>query len=335
MQVSCKLSASVAFYLESQQLDTTELWERSSFSREQLQDPSFWISAQELERWLEDVLQTFRNSLPGDLIEQVGLANPQLHAWGALDSVLKLMNKPQDVWTQPSRFLSYFIFPEPPVENLKKERQLVSFDLPLAREQYPLTTKLLKCLFETLPVFMNQPVSKVEWSHIHVRISFADSAQQELSQGGAESKQLSPDLGRELLNVLQSDHKSLENQYQNLRSSFELLQLENQTLRIALEKIQQAEQRQWLEAQSTEPHRTSVHNDLSEMASVALEHNLSALQDYMTRAEQLIVLLVGSEKSNPVVQQSMKKVDWDKIPESFKNKVAEARAILKKKRGEK
>ena len=49
------------------------------------------------------------------LITAVGHQCKDLRAWGVLDSVIKMMQKPQDLFLQPHRLLSYFVSPAPPV----------------------------------------------------------------------------------------------------------------------------------------------------------------------------------------------------------------------------
>jgi hypothetical protein len=47
-----------------------------------------------------------------------------------------------------------------------------------------------------------------------------------------------------------------------------------------------------------------------------------------------VTLLIGQDRNSPQIKLAMKKVDWEKVPENFSQKLFEARSILKRKRGE-
>jgi hypothetical protein len=79
-----------------------------------------------------------------------GHSTPKKKVWGVLDSVLRMMPRPQEIFQQPEKFLGYFISPEPPVENIVRTENGISFDIPLPAEQYPLVTTYLKSAFEAL-----------------------------------------------------------------------------------------------------------------------------------------------------------------------------------------
>jgi signal transduction histidine kinase len=52
--------------------------------------------------------------------------------------------------------------------------------------------------------------------------------------------------------------------------------------------------------------------------------NVHRLNDYMVRAQQLIVLLVGQDRLNPQVREAMRRTDWDYIKTEFPNISADA-----------
>ncbi len=330
MQISCKLTYTAILFLEAQGLDLTELWEQSPYPEDLLSDSSFWLQASEMEAWLAQIENRYGAQVEGDLLEKIGHASPELRSWGALDSVLKMMSRPQDIWSQPAKILSYFISPEPPIENLMKKISEISFDVPIISEQYPLVSRVLRASFESLPQFVNQGFAKVTWEGIHLKISFSETDQAGLLPV-RDRLQLSPTLGQDLIEALRSNQKNLEEQHRELKTKYDL----------AMQELQKSEksksfQSLSLEALASPPeiNTPAIQNDLSEMASVAFEHHLSAMNDYMVRAQQLVTLLIGQDRNSPQIKLAMKKVDWEKVPENFSQKLFEARSILKRKRGE-
>src|ERR1051325_2650402 len=94
-------------------------------------------------------------------LEDVAHRAVDLKSWGPLDSVLKLMDSPQEILAQPERFLSYFISPPPPVANVKKSRDSLSFETPISEQEFPLVTSYLKAAIEALPTFVGRPMVQV------------------------------------------------------------------------------------------------------------------------------------------------------------------------------
>ena len=156
MHFSCKISNAVLTVLEQQGEDLSPLYEQIHLPMELLKDSSYWMTAPEMENFLETVLR-----LPlkreENILQRAGHEGPELRAWGVLDSVLRMMPHPQEIFNQPEQFLSYFISPKPPIENLRRDEASISFDLPLPAEQYPLVTTYPKATVESLPVYVGQP----------------------------------------------------------------------------------------------------------------------------------------------------------------------------------
>jgi hypothetical protein len=125
---SCKISKSVLAYLESEGEDLSLLQDRFGLPEEFLKDPSHWITATEMESFLsvaEDIYTDRKN-----LIKKSASSTAQLRSWGVLDSVLRLMPSMREIWSQPTKFLSYFISPEPPIDHFEQTNLSVAFDLP-------------------------------------------------------------------------------------------------------------------------------------------------------------------------------------------------------------
>ena len=115
------------------------------FHRNFLRDPTCWLEAHEVEEFLRNIDREFGDkAIEHTLMTEVGLNCYALRSWGVLDSVLRMMSNPEDIFGQPQRILSYFISPAPPVANVLRKDGSVSFDLPLSPEEYPFFSEYLK-----------------------------------------------------------------------------------------------------------------------------------------------------------------------------------------------
>lgn len=327
MFLSCKISNSVLTALESQGEDLTSLFEQTHLSAELLRDSSYWISAPDMEAFLE--LAT-RLPLKSDcnILQRAGHDGPELRAWGVLDSVLKMMPRPQEIFNQPEQFLSYFISPKPPVENLRRSEAEVSFDLPLPAEQYPLVTTYLKAAFESLPVYVGQPSAHCEWQEISVRITWSIPQNSIFTEGVGH--QISPELFQSLIEDLQRTQRERED-LQKYIGDLESKMRDYEKMKISLNTA---------EASSTEspgkasmlPHEgTLSHLDFdSESPSYVMGQNLARLHDYMVRAQQLITMLAAQGKMTPAVKEAMRRVDWDFVKGQYPRTISESMEVLRK-----
>ncbi|WP_413292839.1 hypothetical protein ACLSU7_15630 [Bdellovibrio sp. HCB185ZH] len=326
---SCKISNSVLTVLEEQGEDLTPLYEQTHLSVELLRDSSYWISAPDMEQFLEMCLR-----LPlkkdGDVLTRAGHNGPELRAWGVLDSVLRMMPRPQEIFNQPEQFLSYFISPKPPIDNLRKDEVSISFDLPLPAEQYPLVTTYLKAAFESLPVYVGQPLARCEWSGITLKLSWATQQQTIFSENENVGHQVSPDLFQSLLNDLQRTQREREDLQKYVGD------LEDKIRTFEKQRQQQAAQ---IEAADTIegkasliPHEGSLaHLNFDvESPAYSLNQNLARMHDYMVRAQQLITMLASQGKTNPAVKEAMRRVDWEFVKTEYPRTVFKSMELVKK-----
>lgn len=331
MHFSCKISNSVLTLLEQQGEDITTLYEQTPISVELLRDSSYWISAPDMENLLEVALRlplkTYSESDSGNVLQRAGHNGPELRAWGVLDSVLRMMPRPQEIFNQPEQFLSYFISPKPPIENLHRTEMGISFDLPLQADQYPLVTTYLKAAFESLPVFVGQPPAKCEWNGINLKLNW--SAQQTTILDESVGHQVSPELFQSLIDDLQKTQRERED-LQKYVSDLEakMRDYEKQNLVAAITA-----------PAANDPNKTSLFpNDGalarldfdSESPSYVLSQNLARLHDYMVRAQQLITMLAAQGKMTPAVKEAMRRVDWEFVKTQYPRTVLESMEVIKK-----
>jgi hypothetical protein len=122
---SCKITHGILSYLESEKVDLSAYFSETDIPWELLRDSSYWMRAPDMEAFLE------RLALKEEVLIRAGHRTPKNRVWGVLDSVLRMMPQPQEIFHQPEKFLSYFISPEPPIENLERLSSGLSFDIPL------------------------------------------------------------------------------------------------------------------------------------------------------------------------------------------------------------
>lgn len=325
MHFSCKISNAVLKILEEQNEDLAPLYEQTHLPVEFLRDPSYWISAPDMENFLELVLR-IPLKRDGNILQRAGHEGPTLRAWGVLDSVLRMMPRPQEIFNQPEQFLSYFISPKPPIENLRRDQFSISFDLPLPAEQYPSVTSYLKAAFESLPVYVGQPPAKCEWQGISIKLNW--STQQNSIFKENVGHQVSPALFQSLIEDLQRTQRQREDLQKYVSDLEEKIRnFEKQKI-----KAKKEEQSESTEATSLLPQEGTLPNLSfdSESPAYVLNQNLARMHDYMVRAQQLITMLAAQNKMSPSVKEAMRRVDWEHVKTQYPLTVFESMELVKK-----
>lgn len=327
MHFSCKISNAVLTILEQQGEDISSLYEQTHLSFELLRDSSYWITAPDMEEFLELALR-----LPlkrdGNILQRAGHEGPQIRAWGVLDSVLRMMPRPQEIFNQPEQFLSYFISPKPPVDNLVRDENSISFDLPLPAEQYPLVTTYLKAAFEALPVYVGQPPAVCVWEGISIQLNW--SAEQKSIFSEDVGHQVSPALFQSLIEDLQKTQREREDLQKYVGD------LEQKIRVYEKQKVQNVLAADATEGDSAKdsliPHEGSLAhlNFDAESPGYTLNQNLARLHDYMVRAQQLITMLAAQGKMTPAVKEAMRRVDWEHVKSQYPRTVFESMELVKK-----
>ncbi len=301
MNFSCKITNSVLSFLEASGDDLSPLIETSTLPEEFLKDTSYWLKAQEMEHFLSQVVRLYQGNYDVDLLEKIGHQVPELRSWGLLDSVLRMMPEPQEILSQPERFLGYFISPEPPLANLIKSSGGIQFDLPISSDLYPLTTHHLSRAFETLPLFVGQGLAECRWSGIHVQILW--NSEVSIFSGIDPGHQISPDLLRTVMATLEKTQQELQQKNKELQERSKQVQVP--------------------------ATYDQAPNDLEDF--VRLKNQVSRLSDYLVRAQQVISLLTAMTKTNPMAKEILRRVDWEYVTKTFPASVQECYQIFQKK----
>lgn len=328
MLFSSKISNSILTYLENQGVSLEGLYSSLDVPEEFLRDPSSWMEAPEMENFLKISNTMFQAEDSGvdDLMELVGHKSISLHCWGVLDSVLRMMEKPEDIYLHPERFLSYFISPIPPISELEKsaeKTETISFQIPISSYDYPLTTKYLRGALESLPQFFGKQVAHVEWRGQVLDISW-ESQQDTLFPQRELERNVKPDLVDTLMNSLEKKQKELELKNKELLEKNKLLEEAQKKLESQYkEKIYSEKLSNLTDLAASLAHE--INNPLAYVTS-----NVMRLQDYFVRSTQLITILIGQDRLTPQVKEGMRRTDWSMISKDFPELVKEVNIGLQK-----
>lgn len=310
MHFSCKITHGILTYLESEKVDLSAYFSETDIPWELLRDPSYWMRAPDMEAFLE------RLSLKESDLVKAGHRTPKTRVWGVLDSVLRMMPKPQEIFQQPEKFLSYFISPEPPIENLRRFDSGLSFDIPLPAEQYPMVTAYLRAAFESLPVYVGQTAAHCEWKDIAFKIEWAAEQPSILNEEVTE-RNISPELMQDVIRQLQQSSRSLEEKNRELQRRNEELSLLAQTGGITAAPAAVTPQ----DFSQFEFMKQPVHQ---------VAQNLSRLHDYMVRAQQLVAIITAGQKQTAGIKEAFHRVDWEIVKNRYPQLILESLETLKK-----
>jgi hypothetical protein len=291
---SGKITNSVVGFLVERGVEFSTLTELTELPPEFLRDPTSWLPAKKVESFLAEIDSRFHALSPNhNLLEHVGHQARDLKAWGVLDSVLRMIEKPQDIYLQPQRFISYFVAPSPPIANLQRNAESVAFDLPISYEEYPATNLFLRSALESLPQFIGLEMAEVAWVQTRIVVNWAPS-QVNFELGAAQERRMAPEFMDSIIATLERTEKALEERTR------ELERIKQENTKAAQSKTGDLEK--WFD----------LYRNLNRYSQQVMK-----LQDYFTRSQQLITLLVGQNRLNVQVKEAMKRVGWDTVQTQF------------------
>lgn len=294
MNFSGKITNSCISFLQAQGLELGEICELTDVPSEFLKDPTSWLGARDVENFLQQIENLSVMRLGVDrLFERVGHAAVDLKAWGVLDSVLRMIEKPNDIFLQPQRFISYFISPAPPIANIKRHLHAVTFDIPISFEEFPCVATYLRAAIEAVPQFMGSQMAEATWRQNSLSICW-DQPQSMLDEGALRRRQMAPEVMQSLVATLEKTELAL------IEKTRELDKIKNENALAAQSQVPQLDEFTKFRKQYADFHQQVLK-----------------LQDYFTRSQQLITLLVGQDRMNSQVREAMKRVNWDLVQETF------------------
>lgn len=298
MQFSGKITNSVLVHLTRLGWDHERVFELTEIPLEFLRDPTSWVEADAVESFLRAVESQF-NAEASHFVRDVGHAGVELRGWGVLDSVLRMMKKPQDIYTQPQRFISYFISPAPPIVNLRHGDEQVSFELPIAHNEYPCTVAYLSAALEGLPRYWGQETAQVVWRNTLVKVAWS-TAQNALL---VEPHSHRPELVENLVRGVEMAQAQVE------ARDLEIARLEQEIREL---RVQASKTKMFTKPVFTDDvpdcEREKLRGKLFD-----IRENVLRLTDYLTRSQQALTMARTAHRQDPQVQAVLKRIDWETI----------------------
>jgi hypothetical protein len=301
---SGKISNAVLTFLDQQGVNLEGVYDLTDLPMEFLRDPSAWVDAEKLESFLRKLDDLYGAPYKATLLEEVGKKSHELRAWGVLDSVLKIMQNPHDIYLQPERFISYFISPAPPLADVTKGKNTVSFELPIFAEEYPCNSLYMKSALESLPEYIGRQPATISWNNNFVQINWSEN-QGTLWDESDLGSNMRPELVRNMASNLEIYQKDLEKRNEEL--AFKDQEIER--LRIDINNLLRTPiaGRKYSGADSGDiPAQVDKH-------LFEIKNHLFLMNDYLSRAQQLITLLVGLGQNEAQVKMAMRRVGWDQV----------------------
>ncbi len=344
MLFSCKISSSLLTHLDRRGENLQLIEEMTDLPPlEFLRDPSYWIEAPKMEALLRFFQTTYGLNSTDSIVTEAGHRSKDLRSWGVLDSVLRMVQNPKDMYGQPAKLISYFISPAPPIGLVEKDDNDaqfgVAFDFPVAASQYPLSSEYVRAALESLPTYTGKNAANVKWDETRIYIQWQDTQKSFLEDDANDKATLNPELLQSIVTDLEHAQKQLEETNRVLHSKEqELRELRAQVsqspqIRVKIESPEslvlnepKRAQGSFLdlvgaEAATLAPGATTVIGDVLQ--------DVYKLGDYLGRAQQLVTLLVGQDRLTPQVAEAMRRVDWPRVQNDTRRLVAEAAIKLK------
>jgi hypothetical protein len=191
------------------------------------------------------------------------------------------------------QFISYFISPAPPIANVRRDLNGILFDIPISNEEFPYVSTYLRSAIEAVPLFMGTEMAEASWVQNTIAISWRES--QSLLDGLAhERRHMAPEVMQTLVATLEKTEQAL------LSKTRELEKIKNENELAAKSQVPQMESFSQFRDQYKQFHQQILR-----------------LQDYFTRSQQLITLLVGQDRMTTQIREAMKRVNWQQVQESY------------------
>lgn len=326
--LSCKLTNAALKFLERRGEDLEPLYERFDWPLHYLRDSSSWLEADRLEYVLKTLNELFGKRVEAetgvDFFSAVGHASPGLRAWGALDSVLKIVPGVRDLYHQPDRFLASFISPQPQIQGLQHTDENVVFRIGFSDDRMPHTARYLRAVLESLPEFIGKPRTHVLWNHGHVSIEWSERQVPFVSHAvtaNNEGPSLSPDLLRTILVDLATAQRDLESTRRQLQEKELVIQgLQTQALQSSAQALATAQAAVEASAQvsgqvSGPTAALSSSTALSPKVVEQALYEIYKLGDYFARAQQIVTLLRAPRAPMSPLQADalIKRTAWDRV----------------------
>lgn len=326
--LSCKLTNAALKFLERRGEDLEPLYERFDWPLHYLRDSSSWLEADRLEYVLATLEELYGPRVFSEtgqsFFEVVGHASPQLRAWGALDSVLRIVPGVRELYHQPDRFLASFISPQPVIRGLKHSHSAgvdrTEFRIDFSDDRMPHTARYLRAAFEALPEYIGKARAQVSWSNGSVLIECSERQVPLVPMATMSSHEV-PSLSPELLRTILVDLANAQRELEATRRALTDRESELQKLKTA--------------AQAPAPASGIEASHVSEEQVTRMKlalHEIYKLGDYFARAQQMITVLrgasgvAGSSKVN--AEAMVRRTAWDRVSQEAPEAIRRAAQVL-------
>lgn len=296
------------------------LYDAVKLPSELLRDPTCWLEAQDVEDFLFVLEKEFCQKFSvQSFITEVGHRSLTLKAWGTLDSVLKMMQQPQDIFFQPQRFISYFVSPEPEVSELIQKGEGAEFTVSLSQSQFPHVVEYLRASLEALPSYMGRAFAHVTWVDREVKVTCQDKQQSLFTSKESSSPNIDPKFLNSMMAALEKAEREIEEKNKKL---FERKQ-QIEDLQIELENLRSSQAAQInLNFYSEDKLVGKVFEAQRPLSH--LQSQLLRLSDYLARAHQLVTMLSAKDRGQLNVEELKRRVDWQFVSNQYVEVLQEA-----------
>ncbi len=309
MQVSCKVSYSVLVYVERQGVQLERFFEQFDTPVELFKDPSSKVDVPEMEAFLDSVADFLNVSNRSQFFREVGQNNFELRAWGVLDSVLKMVESPKEIFAQPDRFLSYFLTPHPELSLEKHSDHQLTFQF-LRQPGAGNVMAYLMGAVEGLPRYMGMPPAKItQVGDLSYDVVWYDDQESLFDEQEKKRRQFHPEIVHSVMQSLQ-EHQSHITQAAPVSGSPQHIASEAFEKMVAVEVEKRLES--WIKKQEE-----------FDQSFYKIKNDFYKMYDYFTRAQQIITL-VSPTARKASVREAMRRVDWEFVQKEFPKMVESA-----------
>ncbi len=308
MQVSCKVSYSVLVYVERQGAQMDRFFEQFDTPVELFKDLSGKVDVPEMEAFLDSVADFLQVKNKSQFFREVGQTNFDLRAWGVLDSVLKMVESPREIFNQPDRFLSYFLTPHPELSLEKHSDHHITFHF----AQQPKAGNLMAYLIgavEGLPRYMGMPPAKIgQMDDLSYDVVWYDDQESLFDEQEKKRRQFHPEIVQSVMQSLQEHQKTADIVPSDGVAPSIASEAFEKMVAVEVEKRLES----WIQKQ-----------DEFDQSFFKIKNDFYKMYDYFTRAQQIITLISPTARKASV-REAMRRVDWEYVQKEFPNMVESA-----------
>ncbi|NQZ19040.1 MAG: HAMP domain-containing histidine kinase [Bdellovibrionales bacterium] len=286
--------------MEKQGAQLDPFFEKSDTPSEFLKDPSCWLPIEKMENFLQEIAAYTHCDDCENFFREIGHNNHELRAWGVLDSVLKMVESPLDIFSQPDRFLSYFLSPHPEVRVSQQSSHSLHFSLD-SESIYPFVLSYITGAVEGLPNYMGLPTALIETVGDEFKITWSNDQESLFDEEEKRRRQFHPEIVQSVMQSLQDQQQSAQqNQSVTPTQNFNPKDFE----KMVSDEVERRMSKMVEDQKAIDETVFKVKNDFYKM------------YDYFTRAQQLITLISGTARKASV-REAMRRVDWEYVQKEF------------------